>query len=179
AEAIAQAKEMRKPLSGQQGARPTPAPAEIRATGVEGVAECLPTEFERGEPGLSFARDALDCGLDVVFADKGPLVCELPDLEERGIADLNPKLIEEASERGGRLRLIGRVERERRRIRIAVAPEITFPGDSFYDCEGANKAVRFSSIDLGDVTLIGGASSLRGTASALLRDLIAAARERA
>ena len=58
-----------------------PAPAELLAGGIECLVECLPTSFATGEPGLTWARAALEAGADVVFADKGPLVTALPELQ--------------------------------------------------------------------------------------------------
>ena len=72
------------------------------------------------------------------------------------------------------MRLIGRATA----AGITVAPEVVAAGDPLHGVDGANKAIRFVGEDFGEFTLVGGASSRVGTASALLRDLIAAARAR-
>ncbi len=261
-------------------------PDELRARGIEGVVIALPTNLVDGEPGLSIARAALDCGLDVVLADKGPALHALPELEESatranatlgtsattgcalprlsalrdwfagaaidsirgvlngtsnriltqlrepgsdyaaalaqaqrdGIAEpdptfdvegfdtavklvilarglLDPQATLERVERTGithvpaallaasrtgpqRLRLVGRATRTARGVELRVAPELVEPGDPLHAADGAEKAVTFHSGDLGPLTVLGGASHRLGTASALLRDLLAAARAR-
>jgi homoserine dehydrogenase len=80
AEALVDWKESGLPLSAWDGAGPTATPAEFLSQ-VDCLVECLPTSFATGEPGLSWARAALAAGADVVFADKGPLVVALPELE--------------------------------------------------------------------------------------------------
>src|SRR6185295_6688573 len=57
-------------LADAPDARPPAPPDTIRETGVEGLVIAFPTDFERGEPGLTVSRKALDCELDVILADK-------------------------------------------------------------------------------------------------------------
>lgn len=269
---------------------PRAAPREpadaLRSRGIEGLVDALPTRLEEGGDGLHLARAALDCGLDLVLADKGPLLHALPELEERaaaqrlflgtsattgcalpslavlrawfatspvtsirgvlngttnriltalrrdgasyagelaraqadGIAEPDPAFDVEgfdsavklvilarglldpavrlagverrgitalpgellaAARRGPeRLRLVARAVRSRNATRLSVLPELVEPGDPLHACDGAEKAVAFTSDDLGTLTVLGGASSRTGTAAALLRDLVAAARAR-
>ena len=283
---LARWKESYGALVAWPGMQPAARPDELRSRGIEGLVLALPTNLIDGQPGLGLARAALDCGLDLVLADKGPALHALPELEEaaarvgasvgtsattgsalptltvlrtwfgaaridsiravlngtsnlilnrlrqpgvsyadalaeaqregiaepdprqdvegfdtaiklvilarglldpaltfasverRGITDL-PELLLESARRGPeRLRLVGRAFRDGDRARVVVAPELVSPDDPFHPLEGAEKAVTFRSADLGDLTLSGGASSRTGTASALLRDLLAAARAR-
>ena len=284
--ALTQFKEDYGALAAWPGVGAALRPDELRARGVEGVVIALPTDLAAGQPGLALARAALDCGLDVVLADKGPALHALPELEEaasragaslgtsattgsalpsldvlrawfgaakvasiravlngtsnliltrlrqpgasyasalaeaqqagiaepdprldvdgfdtaikllilarglldptvtwesverRGITDLPPALVAAAQRGPDRLRLVGRARRDSARTRISVAPELVEPGDPLHALDGAEKAVTFASADLGALTVAGGASSRIGTASALLRDLIAAARAR-
>jgi homoserine dehydrogenase len=267
-------------------ARPPEAPAAMRATGVEGLVIALPTDFERGEPGLTVARRALDCDLDVILGDKGPALLALDELEEHaerakvfvgtsattgsalpslatlrrwfaasrvnaitgilngtsnhvltrmrdqqvayedalkeavaqgaaesdprldvegfdtaiklvilarglidprasfadgqitGITNLSPDLVRAQAGGSGRIRLVGRAVRENGRATISVAPKLVAPDDPLFFVDGTQKAIRFATDDLGEMTLVGGASNLTGTASALLRDLVAAAMAR-
>jgi homoserine dehydrogenase len=273
-------------LADAAGARGPANPDEIRATGVEGIVVTLPTDYEHGEPGLTLARRALDCDLDVILGDKGPALLALDELEEHaarakvwlgtsattgsalpslavllrwfaasrvdeitgilnatsnfvltrmrdntatyeealneavlqgiaeadprldvegfdtaiklvilarglmdpaanfaagqihGIADLSADLVRAQAGGGGRIRLIGRAVREDGRATISVAPTLIAPDDPLFFVDGAQKAIRFHGDDLGAMTVVGGASSLTGTASALLRDLIEAAAAR-
>ncbi|MBM4015609.1 MAG: hypothetical protein FJ293_11685 [Planctomycetes bacterium] len=284
--ALAKFKQDYGALAAWPGIGPALRPDELRARGVEGVVISLPTDLATGQPGLGWARAALDCGLDVILADKGPALHALPELEEsaalagasigtsattgsalpsldvlrtwfgaarvtairavlngtsnliltrlrqpganyasalaeaqragiaepdprldvegydtaiklliltrglidptltwdaverRGITDLPPGAVAAAQGGPERLRLIGRAWRDGGRTRIVVTPELVAPGDPFHALDGAEKAVTFRSDDLGELTVSGGASSRTGTASALLRDLIAAAAAR-
>lgn len=285
-EALARFKENYGALAAWPGVQASLRPDELRARGIEGIVIALPTHLADGQPGLGLTRAALDCGLDVVLADKGPALHALPEFEEmaarvgasigtsattgcalptlsmlrtwfgaariaeiravlngtsnliltrlrqpgtsyatalqeaqgsgiaerdprldvegydtaikllilarglldptlqwsaverRGITDLPDALIEAAQRGPDRLRLVGRAWRDGGHARITVAPELVEPGDPLYALDGAEKGVTFRSADLGDLTIAGGASSRTGTASALLRDLIAAARAR-
>ena len=76
---------------------------------------------------------------------------------------------------GGRIRLIGRAVRENGRATITVAPALVAPDDPLFFVDGSQKAIRFAGEDIGEMTLVGGASTVTGTASALIRDLVAAA----
>jgi len=283
---LARRKEQRGSLADSPQAHPAPRPDELRARGVEGLVVALPTNLDGGEPGLSLARAALDSGLDLVLADKGPALFALPELLEKaargglflgtsattgcalpslsvlrswfgaarideisgvlngtsnlivtrlrepgstyesalaeaqrlGIAEPDPTLDVEgfdtaiklvilarglidpeaslrsvarrgivglpaellAAARTGpeRLRLVGRARRVGTSALLSVIPELVAPTDPLHDVEGTSKAVTFRGEDLGEMTLVGGASSRSGTASALLRDLVAAARAR-
>lgn len=81
--ALAAMKESGRALADHAGARPIPSPDDFASLGAHCLVECLPTNLETGEPGVAWARAALDAGSDVVFADKGPLVAALPELERR------------------------------------------------------------------------------------------------
>jgi homoserine dehydrogenase len=78
--ALAAWKESKRRLGEWPGARSLPSPDELAAA-ADCVVECLPTNLDTGEPGLTWARAALRRGADVVFADKGPLAVALPELE--------------------------------------------------------------------------------------------------
>jgi homoserine dehydrogenase len=286
-EALAKLKEGGAGLATAPDARPIATPDTIRETGVEGIVIALPTDLEHGEPGLSLARKAIDCELDVILADKGPALFALPELEERagrygtylgtsgttggalpsldvlrrwfaasrveeitgilngtsnyiltrmrastgnlaqaltealaeaqaqgmtetdpvldvegfdaaiklvilvrglidpratlaqvdrrGLTELSEELVRAQSHGSGRVRLIARAVREGGRATMSVAPELLPPDDPLFFVDGAQKAIRICSDDLGAMTLVGGATGPLGTASALLRDLIAAA----
>lgn len=62
------------------------------------LVELTPTDLKTGEPGLSHVREALSKGMDVVTANKGPLVADA-----RGLLAL-------AAKSGGRLRFDGTVQ---------------------------------------------------------------------
>jgi hypothetical protein len=90
----------------------------------------------------------------------------LASVERRGIADLPESLLAQGRGGAARLRLIGCARRDGGRTRIVVAPALVAPDDAengpFHAVDGANKAVRFRGDDLGEMTLVGGASSRTG-----------------
>jgi len=273
-------------LAAWPGVQQAVRPDELRSRGVEALVLATPTALADGQPGLAIARAALDCGLDLVLADKGPLLHAMPELEEtaarvrcslgtsattgcalpsltplrawfglarieeirgvlngtsnliltrlrqegatyaealaeaqregiaepdptldvegidtaiklfllarglldpsvawsqverRGITELPESLVASARSGPGRLRLVGRARRAGASVDLTVAPELVAPGDPLHSVEGAEKAVTFVTREFGELTLQGGASSRLATASALVRDLLAAARAR-
>lgn len=72
------------------GAVPLAGIEVLRPARLDCLVVCLPTNRHTGEPGLTWARAAIDSGCSVVLADKGPALIALPELEEaaaaRGVA---------------------------------------------------------------------------------------------
>ena len=99
--------------------------------------------------------------------------CTLDRVGRIGIDELEPEFVELANRTGGRIRLVGRAVRNPDGATVTVAPEIVGPDDPFYLVEGARKAVRFDTDDLGELVVTGGASGRRDVAAALLRDILA------
>ncbi len=63
----------------------------IRHTACDLVVEASPVNLQDGEPGLSATRTALECGMHVVLANKGPLVLAFQALHQLA-AQKNAKL---------------------------------------------------------------------------------------
>lgn len=59
---------------------------DVLAAGVDVVVVSLPTDRDTGKPGLTIARTAIDAGVHVVLADKGPALLALPELEREAAA---------------------------------------------------------------------------------------------
>ena len=53
----------------------------LRGTACDLVLEASPVNLRDGEPGLSATRTALECGMNVVLANKGPLVLAFRELQ--------------------------------------------------------------------------------------------------
>jgi homoserine dehydrogenase len=96
----------------------------------------------------------------------------LEDISVNGITDLTPEDIHQAKKEGKKYRLIGRTARINGELRMSVTLETVPSGHPFFNLEGANKAVRYISDTLGDLTIMGGASDVRSAAAAILRDCI-------
>lgn len=54
----------------------------LRNTSCDLVLEASPVNLKDGEPGLSVTRTALECGMNVVLANKGPLVLAFRELQQ-------------------------------------------------------------------------------------------------
>lgn len=59
-----------------------PLPQVLQETECDLVLEASPVNLKNGEPGLSVTRTALACGMNVVLANKGPLVLAFRELHE-------------------------------------------------------------------------------------------------
>lgn len=59
-----------------------PLPQVLQETACDLVLEASPVNLKDGEPGLSVTRTALACGMNVVLANKGPLVLAFRELHD-------------------------------------------------------------------------------------------------
>jgi homoserine dehydrogenase len=96
----------------------------------------------------------------------------LADIKIEGITNLKPDDIEIALKEGKRYKLIGRTSRVRKELNMLVKLEKVDKEHPFYNVDGKNKAVRYISDTLGELTLIGGASGTTAAAASILRDII-------
>lgn len=97
---------------------------------------------------------------------------KLSDIKIEGITSLTPEDVKIALEEGKRYKLIGRTMREGKEINMVVTPEKVGKEHTFYNVDGKNKAVRYVSDTLGELTLIGGASGTTAAAASILRDIV-------
>lgn len=138
--------------------------AAVRDAQARGIAEADP---RRDVDGWDTAAKLLLLA-GAAWGDAPPL----RDVECEGIAGVTRAAVDAAAEDGGALRLVGAAWREDGRVRVRVAP-LTVPGSHpFAGVDGAEKAVLFETSTLGRITIMGGASSPRGAAAAMLRDLL-------
>ena len=96
----------------------------------------------------------------------------LGDISVSGISGLTQDDIHRARRGNKKYRLIGRTLRVNGELRMSVKLQKLSSDHPFYNLEGANKAVRYISDTLGDLTMVGGASDLRAAAASILRDCI-------
>ncbi|WP_434799334.1 homoserine dehydrogenase [Terrisporobacter vanillatitrophus] len=97
---------------------------------------------------------------------------KLSEIRIKGITGLTPEDIKIAQKEGKRYKLIGRTMREGKELNMVVRPEKLDKEHTFYNVDGKNKAVRYVSDTLGELTLIGGASGTTAAAASILRDII-------
>lgn len=96
----------------------------------------------------------------------------LKDIRREGIRNAAPENIQKARKEGKALKLLARFDRQKDGPKAEVcltAIENTHP--LFY-VSGTNKGIVFFTDTMGQVTVIGGKSDPRGTAAALLKDII-------
>jgi homoserine dehydrogenase len=96
----------------------------------------------------------------------------LEDISVNGITRLTREDVDQARKEGKKYRLIGRSLLINDTLSMSVTLEKVPPGHPFYNLEGPNKAVRYISDTLGDLTMMGGASDVRSAAASILRDCI-------
>ncbi|MEA4961611.1 homoserine dehydrogenase [Lutispora sp.] len=96
----------------------------------------------------------------------------LDDIEVEGITSIKVSDIREAAEKGQKYKLVGKTIRKEDKLEMSVRLEKINPDNPLYGVDGKNKAVRYTSDTLGDLTIIGGASGVTPAAASILRDLI-------
>lgn len=96
----------------------------------------------------------------------------MEDIKVEGISSIKSKDIENASRNGQKYKLIGKTVKEKIGLTMSVRLEKLHPDNPLYGVDGKNKAVKYTSDTLGDLTIIGGASGVVPAATSILRDLI-------
>ncbi len=96
----------------------------------------------------------------------------LEDITVEGITNVTLEDIQKATNEGKKLKLVGKTEKLGDELKMSVRLEKLDFTHSLYGVEGKNKAVRYTSDTLGDLTVIGGASGVIPAAASILRDLI-------
>lgn len=97
----------------------------------------------------------------------------LDDISVTGITGLTPEQIRSARTEGKKYKLLGSTRRnERGELEMTVAPCALSGDHPLFSADGKNKAVRYTSDTLGDLTVMGGASGTTPAAASVLRDLV-------
>lgn len=96
----------------------------------------------------------------------------LEDINVEGITTIKASDIEEAAKLGLKYKLVGKTVRKEDSIEMTVKLMRLSPDNPLFGVDGKNKAVRYTSDTLGDLTIIGGASGVVPAAASILRDLI-------
>jgi homoserine dehydrogenase len=141
----------------------------------EALAEANAEGLTEADPVLDV--EGFDAAVKLVILTRGLFDprATLAQVDRHGLTGLDESLLRAQAQGSGRVRLIARAVRGPDRATMSVAPALLPPDDPLFFVDGAQKAVRVVSDDLGAMTLVGGASGPTGTASALLRDLLAVA----
>ena len=96
----------------------------------------------------------------------------LDDLKIEGITKITTEEIKSAKLDNKRYKLIGSSEKVGDKINAKVSLELLDSGNPLYSVTGKNKAVRYTTDIMGELTITGGASGLEPAAASILRDII-------
>lgn len=97
---------------------------------------------------------------------------QLKDIVINGITKVTPEEIRSCLEENKKYKLVGKSIRENGTLKMTVGLERLPMSHPLYGVDGKNKAVRYTSDVLGDLTIIGGASGVTPAAASVLRDII-------
>lgn len=97
---------------------------------------------------------------------------KLDDISVDGITGLTHKDVHVAKLENRKYKLIGRAEKTSHDFILRVKLEKIDSNHPFYNVDGKNKAVRFTTDIYGDLTVVGGASGVTPAAASILRDII-------
>ncbi|WFA07762.1 homoserine dehydrogenase [Tissierella sp. Yu-01] len=96
----------------------------------------------------------------------------LDEIKIEGITNIKVIDIKKAAREGKKYKLIGKTIKTDNGIQMSVKLECIESNNPLYGVNGKNKAVKYTSDTLGDLTIIGGASGVKPAAASILRDLI-------
>lgn len=96
----------------------------------------------------------------------------LKDVVVEGITKLTVENVNKAKKEGKKYKLVGRTSKTDEGLKMTVGLEKLNSTHPLYGVDGKDKAVRYTSDTLGDLTLMGGASGVIPAAASILRDLI-------
>ena len=96
----------------------------------------------------------------------------MEDIDVNGIASIKLSDIEEILKQGKKYKLIGRTYLSDGKTKMTVRPEILDSDNPLFNVNGKNKAVKYISDTLGDLTIVDGASGVVPAAASILRNLI-------
>ena len=96
----------------------------------------------------------------------------LKDIAVDGITSITLEDMNKAKEENKKYKLMGRAYKINNELIMTVKLEKLDPNHILYGVNGKDKAVRFTSDTLGDLTILGGASGVTPAAASILRDLI-------
>ncbi len=136
----------------------------LREAQAEGVAEADPTldvdGYDSAAKILIIANALWGLGLG------------LSDVSRQGIRGMDEREVVRMARQGTPFRLVARALKGLQGVSLSVKPEPVASDHPFRFLPGTCKAVRFSSEEMGDVVVSGGASHVVGAAASALKDLV-------
>ena len=141
-----------------------PYEAALRLAQEEGIAEKNP----------AYDVEGIDTAIKTVMLANilWDMEMTVEDAEVKGIDKLTTEDIEKAAKKGEKIKLIGKASlNDKGEVKINIAPAAIASNHLLYATDKKYKAIVFKSGNLGNI-LISGASSLKGAAAAVLRDVV-------
>ncbi|MEK4566323.1 homoserine dehydrogenase [Alkalihalobacillus sp. FSL R5-0424] len=96
----------------------------------------------------------------------------MSDVSIQGITSVTHEDVENATQKGYTVRLVARATYEDHQLILSVKPEWLANGHPLAAVHGTNKGIVFTTKEMGELVVSGGASSPVGAASAALKDII-------
>ena len=96
----------------------------------------------------------------------------LEDILVEGITNITYEEVKDCLTEGNKYKLVGKTVKENGKVQMTVKLEKLDYTHPLYGVDGKNKAVRYISDVLGELTIIGGASGVIPAGASVLRDLI-------
>lgn len=96
----------------------------------------------------------------------------LKDVKISGIKDITKEQIQIGKLQNYKYKLVGRAKQVHKKWELSVSLQKIYSDDSFFNVDGKNKAVKYTTDTLGDITIMGGASGTIPAAASLLRDIV-------
>lgn len=96
----------------------------------------------------------------------------LEEVKVEGITSITASNIKKAKKEGLKYKLVGQTIKKGDDLEISVKLQKIGADNPLYGVDGKNKAVKYISDTLGDLTIIGGASGVTPAAASILRDII-------
>jgi homoserine dehydrogenase len=155
-----------------------------------GVTNHILSRMEDGIPFAAALKEAQDLGIaepdPALDVDGWDTACKillitnavagtrfrLSDVRHEGIRNVTPEMLQRARAEGKALKLLGRFVREAGEGRIEVAVSSVDRTHPLYAVSGTNKAIAYFTDTMGTISVAGGKSDPRGTAAAILKDIV-------
>ncbi len=142
----------------------------------ESFAEALAEAQAKGiaEPDPSMDIDGWDtaCKLLLIANAAAGTTLTLADMKVEGIRGVSAEMLRIARSEGKAIKLLGRLTIKDGRTTAEVRPIAVEPSHPLHGITGTAKGIAFLTDSMGTVVLTGGKSDPRGTAAAMLKDII-------
>ena len=126
------------------------------------------------EPDPALDIDGWDTACKILLISNAVLGTEfrLSDVRRQGIRNVTPDDLKKARIEGKAVKLLGRFVQEGTERRVEVSVTLIDASHPLYGVTGTNKAITYFTDTMGSITVAGGKSDPRGTAAALLKDIL-------